>query len=94
MLTPSGDEVKARSKLFVPYTRPDHDAHRWYGGTYEDVVVRTPNGWRISHRTVTGRWHSRPPIIRYPRAARPSSDPPPMRYRKSPTGIETGSNGR
>lgn len=56
VLTPSGDEVRSRSKLFVPYTRPGHDAHRWYGGTYEDVVVRTPNGWRISHRTVTGRW--------------------------------------
>lgn len=56
LLTPQHGAVRARSKLFVPYTRPDHDAHRWYGGTYDDIIVRTPNGWRISHRTVIGRW--------------------------------------
>ncbi|WP_448624455.1 nuclear transport factor 2 family protein [Geodermatophilus sp. URMC 64] len=49
-------EVHVRSKFFVPYTRPEHDAHRWYGGTYDDVVVETDDGWRIRRRVVTGRW--------------------------------------
>ena len=51
-----GDTVRVRSKLFVPYTRPEHDVHRWYGGTYDDEVVRGDGGWRIRRRTVTGRW--------------------------------------
>ncbi|WP_409329698.1 nuclear transport factor 2 family protein [Trujillonella humicola] len=49
-------EVRVRSSLAVPYTRPEHDAHRWHGGTYDDVVVRTGAGWRIHRRTITGRW--------------------------------------
>jgi 3-phenylpropionate/cinnamic acid dioxygenase small subunit len=51
-----GDRVRVRSKFLVPYTRPEHDVHRWYGGVYEDVVVRTPNGWRIASRAIDGRW--------------------------------------
>jgi 3-phenylpropionate/cinnamic acid dioxygenase small subunit len=51
-----GDEVRVRSKFLVPYTRPEHDVHRWYGGVYEDTVVRTPDGWRIASRAVHGRW--------------------------------------
>ncbi len=49
-------EVHVRSKFFVPYTRREHDAHRWYGGTYDDVVVKTDDGWRIRRRVVTGHW--------------------------------------
>jgi 3-phenylpropionate/cinnamic acid dioxygenase small subunit len=52
----AGTEVRARSKFFVPYTRPDHDAHRWYGGVYDDIVVRTADGWRIASRSIDGRW--------------------------------------
>jgi hypothetical protein len=48
--------VCARTKFFVPYTRPQHDPHRWYGGDYEDVLIRTSAGWRIRRRTVSGRW--------------------------------------
>lgn len=48
--------VHVRSSLVVPYTRPEHDAHRWYGGSYDDVVVRTDDGWRIHRRAITGRW--------------------------------------
>ena len=33
--------VCARTKFFVPYTRSQHDPHRWYGGDYEDVLIRT-----------------------------------------------------
>jgi 3-phenylpropionate/cinnamic acid dioxygenase small subunit len=49
-------EVHVKSKFFVPYTRPGHDVHRWYGGTYDDVAVDTDGGWRIRRRVVTGRW--------------------------------------
>ncbi len=45
-----------RSKLFVPYTRPTHEPKRWYGGDYDDVVVRSPAGWRFTKRTCTARW--------------------------------------
>ena len=49
-------EVRVHSKFFAPYTRPSHDPRRWYGGDYHDVVVRTPEGWRIARRTCTARW--------------------------------------
>ena len=49
-------EVRVRSKLFVPYTRPTHEPKRWYGGDYDDVVVRSPAGWRFTKRTCTARW--------------------------------------
>lgn len=52
----AGSEVRVRSKFFVPYTRPDHDAHRWYGGVYDDIVVKTADGWRIAARSIEGRW--------------------------------------
>lgn len=48
--------VCVRTKFFVPYTRPHHDPHRWYGGDYEDVLIRTSDGWRIRRRTVAARW--------------------------------------
>jgi 3-phenylpropionate/cinnamic acid dioxygenase small subunit len=49
-------QVRASTKFFVPYTRPEHQPHRWYGGNYEDVLVSTADGWRIGQRTVAGRW--------------------------------------
>ncbi len=51
-----GGRTLVSTKFFVPYTRPQHDPHRWYGGEYHDVVVETPAGWRIQERSVTGRW--------------------------------------
>ena len=53
-------DVHVKSKFFVPYTRPEHDVHRWYGGTYDDVVIETDDGWRIRRRLVTGRWQLTP----------------------------------
>ena len=52
----AGGEVRVKSKFFVPYTRPTHDPLRWYGGDYDDVVVRTPDGWRFRKRVCTARW--------------------------------------
>jgi hypothetical protein len=41
-------------------TRERHDPLRWYGGDDDDVVVRTPDGWRFLHRVCTGRWQLTP----------------------------------
>ena len=51
-----GGEVRVRSKFFAPYTRPTHEPKRWYGGDYDDVVVRTPSGWRFAKRSCRARW--------------------------------------
>ena len=53
-------EVQVRSKFIAPYTRPTHDPSRWYGGDYEDVVVRTPAGWRFRQRVCRSRWQFTP----------------------------------
>jgi 3-phenylpropionate/cinnamic acid dioxygenase small subunit len=48
--------VRVKSKFFVPYTRERHQPRRWYGGDYDDVVIRTEAGWRFQSRTCTARW--------------------------------------
>ena len=53
-------EVRVKSKFFAPYTRATHDPLRWFGGDYDDVVVRTPAGWRFRRRVCTGRWQFTP----------------------------------
>jgi 3-phenylpropionate/cinnamic acid dioxygenase small subunit len=54
------NEIRVRSKFLAPYTRVTHDPSRWYGGDYEDVVVRTPAGWRFRRRICTARWQFTP----------------------------------
>ena len=56
VVTPVGDEIRVRSKFFVPYTRESHVPKRWKGGTYDDVVVPTDAGWRFAFRNCTARW--------------------------------------
>jgi 3-phenylpropionate/cinnamic acid dioxygenase small subunit len=51
---------RVRSKFFAPFTRESHSPKRWYGGDYDDIVVRTPAGWRIAHRVCTPRWQFTP----------------------------------
>ena len=53
-------EVHVASKFLAPYTRATHDPVRWYGGDYDDIVVRTPDGWRFRRRVCTGRWQLTP----------------------------------
>ena len=48
--------TRVKSKFLVPYSRERHSPHRWYGGDYDDVVVRTPTGWRFRSRTCSARW--------------------------------------
>jgi hypothetical protein len=51
VLRPVGpDEVHARSKAIA--VMGDGNAS---SATYDDVVLRTSDGWRISHRTITAR---------------------------------------
>ncbi len=33
------------------------------GGTYEDRLARTPDGWRITHRTMTAVWTDGNPAV-------------------------------
>ncbi len=55
-----GGEVRVMSKFLAPYTRATHDPPRWFGGDYDDVVVRTPEGWRFRRRVCTARWQFTP----------------------------------
>ena len=48
--------VRVKSKFFVPFTRPSHAPLGWYGGDYDDVVERTPDGWRFAYRRCSARW--------------------------------------
>jgi 3-phenylpropionate/cinnamic acid dioxygenase small subunit len=47
---------RVHSKFFAPFTRDSHTPKRWYGGDYDDVVVPTAHGWRISYRRCSARW--------------------------------------
>ncbi len=55
-----GDSVRVKSKFFAPYTRDSHTPKRWYGGDYDDVVVRTDEGWRFARRVCSARWQFTP----------------------------------
>jgi hypothetical protein len=44
-----GGLVRVKMKWFVPQA----DGMRIYGGINDDVVVRTPEGWRIAERVAT-----------------------------------------
>jgi len=56
VVTERDGQVLVRSKFFAPYTRETHTPKRWFGGTYDDVVVPTDAGWRFAQRTCIGRW--------------------------------------
>ena len=59
-MTEHDGAVVVKSKFFAPYTRPTHDPVRWYGGDYDDVVLRTPDGWKFERRACTRRWQFTP----------------------------------
>jgi 3-phenylpropionate/cinnamic acid dioxygenase small subunit len=49
--------VHVHSKFLVPYSRPTHDPHRWYGGDYFDTVAKSADGrWRFSSRRCVPNW--------------------------------------
>lgn len=49
--------VAVHSKFLAPFTREEHVPKRWYGGDYRDIVVRSPAGWRFSHKQCLPRWN-------------------------------------
>ena len=48
--------TRAKSKFVAPYTRARHQPHRWYGGDYDDVVIRLDQRWRFQSHVCTARW--------------------------------------
>lgn len=53
---PPDGPVDVHSKFFAPFTRDGHVPRRLYGGDYHDVVVRTADGWKFSHKQCIPRW--------------------------------------
>lgn len=56
-------EHRVKSKFFVPFTRDSHTPKRWYGGDYDDVVVKTTEGWKFKTRLCTERWQFTPDAV-------------------------------
>jgi hypothetical protein len=52
-----GGPVAVHSKFIAPFTRDGHEPKRLYGGDYHDIVVRTPDGWKFSHKQCLPRWN-------------------------------------
>ena len=53
-----GDTATCRCQLQSQHVKRGTEGGETYiiGGTYEDRLVRTANGWRISHRTMEETW--------------------------------------
>jgi 3-phenylpropionate/cinnamic acid dioxygenase small subunit len=60
VVTETDGVVRVRSKWFAPYTRATHHPNRWAGGVYDDVVVRTEDGWKFAEKVCIGRWQFTP----------------------------------
>jgi 3-phenylpropionate/cinnamic acid dioxygenase small subunit len=52
--------VRVHSKWFAPFTRNSHVPVRWAGGDYQDVVVKTADGWKFAEKVCVGRWQFTP----------------------------------
>lgn len=55
-----GDTATCRCQLQSQHVKSGTDGGDNYliGGYYDDRLRRTPDGWRISHRTMAETWHS------------------------------------
>ena len=55
-----GDTATCRCQLQSQHIKRGTEGGESYiiGGTYEDRLVRTADGWRITHRTMAETWHS------------------------------------
>lgn len=49
--------VAVHSKFMAPYTRPEHETKRLYGGDYHDLVVQTDAGWRFVFKQCLPLWN-------------------------------------
>jgi 3-phenylpropionate/cinnamic acid dioxygenase small subunit len=50
-------QVAVHSKFVAPYTRPEHETKRLYGGDYHDLVVKTDAGWRFVFKQCLPLWN-------------------------------------
>ena len=58
-ITLDGDWAASKVMLFNPmvFSRPGHEDDLFFvGATYQDELVRTSEGWRITKRTETNPW--------------------------------------
>ncbi|MEY2402373.1 MAG: hypothetical protein QOJ08_2484 [Ilumatobacteraceae bacterium] len=55
-----GDTATCRCQLQSQHVKRGTEGGETYliGGTYEDRLIRTADGWRISHRTMAETWTS------------------------------------
>ena len=54
-----GDEATANAYIFSPLGAPNGEGGLvlvFAGGTYEDALRRTPDGWRFAARTIHASW--------------------------------------
>lgn len=67
-VTVDGDSGAHRCYLQAQHIRqlPDGSPNYIVAGRYEDRVVRTPEGWRIAHRTLTVMWTEGNPAVTRP----------------------------
>ena len=55
-----GDTATCRCQLHSQHLKVGTEGGETYvvGGTYEDRLARTEDGWRITHRTMAESWHA------------------------------------
>ncbi|WP_413105695.1 nuclear transport factor 2 family protein [Streptomyces sp. Inha503] len=58
------DGVHARTQIVAHHHRGDAFYHT--GGTYDDLLVRTPSGWRIARRALRISWTTGDPRLMLP----------------------------
>lgn len=49
--------VEVFSKFLAPFTRPEHEPKRLYGGDYRDIVVQTERGWKFLRKECQPVWN-------------------------------------
>ena len=67
-----GDRARARCYFQAQhvFTGAEGGDNFLVGGTYDDEIVRTVDGWRIRHRTLTATWTDGNPVVFEAAAAR------------------------
>jgi len=64
-VTVTGDTATHRGQMQGMHTKFDTDGgdNYWIAGYYDDTLVRTPEGWRITFRLMQGTWHHGNPTV-------------------------------
>jgi len=64
-VTVTGDTATHRCQMQGMHTKfgTDGGDNYWIAGYYDDTLVRTPEGWRITFRLMQGTWHHGNPTV-------------------------------